>query len=407
MDPVPSQRRRLPPAAAFPLLATVLFAYFMAASAPSPLFIVFQQQWGFSSSLLTVAFAIYAIALLLSLLVAGSLSDHIGRRPVMLVALFMQTLAMLMFLWARGIGGLIAARVVQGIATGLASGALTAAVVEAAPTSQKRLGALISSVSPLAGLAVGALLTGITVKLVGHAVPLVFGTLAAVVVLGAVGVLFVPETAAPRPGAWRSLVPRMAVPVRARGPFLRAAPALVTTWALGGLFLSLVPSLLRDVFGVHDGVVNGSAIATLFGFGALAPMLLSRFGPARAGAFGMTVIVFGIGAMTASFSNASLLLFFIGAAVGGVGFGTAFSAQIQILAPLADSHERAELFASIYVMSYLAFSVPAMAAGLLIAPFGLLQTVRGYALVLLVLGSIGAVLQWFALRNAGRASPAR
>ncbi|WP_237288457.1 MFS transporter [Variovorax sp. PAMC 28711] len=385
----------------------MLFAYFMAASAPSPLFIVFQQQWGFSSSLLTVAFAIYAIALLLSLLVAGSLSDHIGRRPVMLVALFMQTLAMLMFLWARGIGGLIAARVVQGIATGLASGALTAAVVEAAPTSQKRLGALISSVSPLAGLAVGALLTGITVKLVGHAVPLVFGTLAAVVVLGAVGVLFVPETAAPRPGAWRSLVPRMAVPVRARGPFLRAAPALVTTWALGGLFLSLVPSLLRDVFGVHDGVVNGSAIATLFGFGALAPMLLSRFGPARAGAFGMTVIVFGIGAMTASFSNASLLLFFIGAAVGGVGFGTAFSAQIQILAPLADSHERAELFASIYVMSYLAFSVPAMAAGLLIAPFGLLQTVRGYALVLLVLGSIGAVLQWFALRNAGRASPAR
>ncbi len=397
---------RLPPAAAFPLLAVVLFAYFMAASAPSPLFIVFQQQWGFSSSLLTVAFAIYAIALLGSLLVAGSLSDHIGRRPVMLAALLMQTLALLMFLWADGIGGLIAARVVQGIATGLASGALPAAVVEAAPAAQKRLGALISSVSPLAGLAVGALLTGITVKLSDHAVPLVFGSLAVVVVLGALGVVFVPETVVPRPGAWRSLVPRMSVPAKARTVFLRAVPALVTTWALGGLFLSLVPSLLRDVFDVHNGIVNGLAIATLFGAGALAPILLGRLGPAKSGALGMGVILVGLGVMVAALSTVSIALFFIGTAVSGIGFGAAFSSQIQILAPLAEAHERAELFAAIYVVSYLAFSVPAMAAGLLIAPLGLLATVRGYAVALLVLGAVGAVLQWAALRSASRPAPA-
>ncbi|MES2531923.1 MAG: MFS transporter, partial [Pseudomonadota bacterium] len=114
---------RLPSHLAFGLLAAVLFAFFFAASAPSPLFVVFQHAWGFSSSMLTVAFAIYAIALMLSLLIAGSLSDHVGRRPVIAVALVMQALAMGLFLHAHDIGGLIGARVLQGIATGIVSGA--------------------------------------------------------------------------------------------------------------------------------------------------------------------------------------------------------------------------------------------------------------------------------------------
>src|SRR6187399_1277138 len=97
-SPSPAAARwRLPATAAFPLLAVLLFAFFVAGSAPSPLFVVFQQQWGFSPALLTVAFAIYAIALLATLLVAGSLSDHIGRRPVVFTALLLQAGAMLTF----------------------------------------------------------------------------------------------------------------------------------------------------------------------------------------------------------------------------------------------------------------------------------------------------------------------
>jgi MFS family permease len=137
-----ASRLRLPAAVAFPVLALVLFAFFFAASAPSPMFVVLQRAWNFSPSMLTVAYAVYAMALLLSLLIAGSLSDHIGRRPVLLAALLLQTAAMVMFLLARGIGGLIAARIVQGVATGIASGAMSAAVVEAAGRpDQQRLAA--------------------------------------------------------------------------------------------------------------------------------------------------------------------------------------------------------------------------------------------------------------------------
>ncbi|WP_432727906.1 MFS transporter [Variovorax sp. W6] len=396
---------RLPQRAAFPLLAAVLFAFFFAAAAPSPLFVVFQHAWHFSSSLLTVAFAVYAIALLVSLLIAGSLSDHIGRRPVVLAALVLQAVAMGLFLLANGIVGLIVARVVQGIATGVASGALSAAVVEAAPASRKRLGALITSVSPLAGLAAGALLTGIAVKFSVQPVMLVFGVLAAVFALGAAVVLWMPETVTPRAGALASLVPRVSIPVKARAEFARGLPVFIVVWALGGLYLSLAPSLMLHVFGVDNGVVNGLTVAVLSGMGAIAPTLLGRLAAPRPAIVGMASIALGLVLLLAALASRSLALFFIGTAVAGVGFGGAFSALVQTLAPMAQSHERGELFAAIFVVSYLAFSLPAMLAGFLVAPLGLLNTAEGYATVLLLIAAFGTWSQWAVLRRRPRELP--
>lgn len=392
-------RWQLPPAAAFPLLAILLFAFFVAGSAPSPLFVVFQQQWGFSPALLTVAFAIYAIALLASLLVAGSLSDHIGRRPVVFTALLLQAGAMLTFLLADSINGIIAARIVQGIATGMVSGALTAAVVEAAPAAQKRLGAMIGSVSPLAGLAVGALLTGIAVKFALHPVPLVFGVLVAICVVGAVATLFLPESATPRPGALASLVPRISIPVQARAEFFRGVPTMLAVWSLAGLYLSLVPSMLQQIFGIHDGIVNGLAIATFFGLGAASPTLLKSLTPVRMSAVGMSLLAVGAGLVAVSLATRSVALFFAGTALAGFGGGSAFSAQVQTLAPLAQPHQRAELFAALYATSYLAFSVPAMLAGRLIAPLGLPATAEGYAALVLAVAALGAWLRWGSVRR--------
>ncbi|WP_394788712.1 MFS transporter [Rhodoferax sp.] len=384
---------RLPANVAFPVLALVLFAFFLAAAAPSPMFVVMQRAWGFSPTLLTVAFAIYALALLLSLLVAGSLSDHVGRRPVMFAALVLQAGAMLLFVLADGIGGLIAARALQGMATGIASGALTAAVMEAAPAQRKPLGALITSVSPLAGLALGALLSGVVIALVAQPAPWVFGGLALLFALGALVVLYVPETVSPRPGAWASLVPRISIPKAARVVFARSVPALVTGWALGGLYLALAPSILRQVFHTGNGVVSGLVIAVLSGVGALASVLLKRFVPARGVQIGLASMLVGLLLVLLALSTQSLALFFIATAVAGVGFGGAFSAVVQALAPLAQAHERSELFAALFVVSYLAFSLPTMAAGLLVAPLGLLATVQGYVGLLLVTGLAGLWLQ--------------
>lgn len=133
---------------------------------------------------------------------------------------------------------------------------------------------------------------------------------------------------------------------------------------------------------------------------AVAPSLLRRFGTARAAAIGMASIALGMLLLLAALATRSLPLFFVGTAVAGVGFGAGFSAVVEAMAPLAQAHERSELFAGIFVLSYLAFSIPAMLAGALVAPLGLLVTVQGYATLLLVTALLGMRVQWRARPQA-------
>ena len=390
---------RLPSGAAFPLLAILLVGLFFAASAPSPLLLVFQREWHFAPTLLTLAFAVYALALLAILLVAGSLSDHIGRRPVLTGALLLQTAAIVTFLLADGIGWIIVARIIQGLATGAASGALTAAVTESAPPQRRRLGALISGAAPLAGLALGALATGLVVQFTGHPTTEVFAGLAVFFALATVTMVVIPETSTPRPGAWRSLVPRLSIPVRARREFVVSAPVMVATWALGGLYLGLAPTIVRNEFGIDSGLVNGLAIATLTGFGAIASTALGGLTPRLTTVLGTITLGVGAGIGLISLISDSIALFFVGTAIAGTGFGAAFTGTLRTLVPLADAHQRAELFAGIFLVSYLAFGVPAIIAGQLITPLGLHTTAISYGVLLVALALIGLAGQSIAARR--------
>ncbi|MEB0039906.1 MULTISPECIES: MFS transporter [unclassified Pseudomonas] len=113
----------------------------------------------------------------------------------------------------------------------------------------------------------------------------------------------------------------------------------------------------------------------------------------------MASISLGLLILLLSLATHSVELFFIGAAIAGIGSGAAFSALVQTLAPLADEHERAELFAAIFVASYLSLSLAPVVAGFLIAPFGLLQTAQGYLAVLLVVSVLATWTHWRALRR--------
>jgi MFS family permease len=180
---------------------------------------------------------------------------------------------------------------------------------------------------------------------------------------------------------------------------MRGAPVLITTWSLGGLYLALVPSLIIHTFKVENGIVNGLSIATLSGVGAIAPSILKRFESSKAAMIGMSSIIIGILILLISLHTKSLSLFFISTALSGIGFGGAFSAIIQQLAPIVGKHERAELFAAIFIVSYLALSVPAMLAGELVKPLGLLLTVQGYVVLILVTAIVGLLLQRQSLKK--------
>ncbi|RCG33095.1 MFS transporter [Sphaerisporangium album] len=374
--------------AGFWLFAGALLAFMAAASAPSPLYVVYQARWGFSAATLTAVFAVYALALLCALLTVGGLSDFVGRRPVLVGALLAEAVAMAVFLTADGAAHLLLARVLQGLATGAAAGAISAGLVDLQPAPGSRLGSLLNSVAPTAGLAAGALGTGLLVQYAPAPTALVFALLTVVFLLLACAVAFLPDTVAPRPGAFASLRPKVSVPTGARGAFLAALPCLVATWALGGLYLSLGPSLMAGVLHVTDHFVGGLVVTALTGAGAVASVVVRDLPPRRVMIIGSATLATGIAVSLTALAVSSVPIFFAGTLIAGSGFGAAFLGAFRSLATLAAPSERAELFAAVYVVSYLAFSVPAVLAGEAVPLFGLEATALTYGFLIIALALV-------------------
>jgi pimeloyl-ACP methyl ester carboxylesterase/MFS family permease len=387
------RRYSLPPAAAFAGTGLAFAGVTLAAGAPTPLLVLFEHQWGFHAGILTVAFAIYAFGLLLALLVVGSLSDYIGRRPVLIGALSVQLLAMVMFFFASNIDWVIAARAVQGVATGAAFSAFTAALVELAPEGRRELGAVIGSVAPAGGLALGALLTGAAVQFTGSPAKIVFATLTAVTSVGIVVAILSAETVSRRPGAMRALRPEVSVPRPAVREFVAAVPLQIAAWMFVGLFLGLIPTILRGLFHINSGLVNGAAVFAEPGAAAVAGLFVGRISPRASARSGGAEIIVGAAVVLVAITARVLPLLVLGGLIGGVGWGSAYSGTLRMLSPLAKPDQRAGLFAALFTVAYLAFGLPVIVAGQLIPRAGLASTVIGYCAAIVGVGTAGLIAQ--------------
>ncbi len=403
MSPPPLESVETPPAARRPRLpagltlageAVAFTSLYLAAGAVMPLLVLYQEQWGFPAALLALAFAVYAIGFLAAVLTVGSLSDHVGRRPVLLVALIIQLASNLLFLVAPDIGWVIVARIVQGVATGAATAAFTAALVELAPPNRKPVGAILGSIGLTGGLAVGSLLTGVAIQLVAAANSVTFIVLVVVTILGIAVVAVSPETVTRTPGALHSLVPRMAIPPTARREFAAAVPVIAAVWMLSGLSGGIAPSMVRTVFGLNSGLLNGVSGFIAPAASAVTGLAFARLDPRRAMTTGIYASIVGAIGIVGGVHVGSLAVMIIGQAIAGGGFGASFTAALRLVVPLAAAHQRAGMVAAIYVVCYLAFGVPVVVAGQLAEPVGLAPTVYWYtaATVLLALVSLRAQL---------------
>ena len=230
-------------------LASITVTFLAASAAPTPLYATYQKAWGFSALTTTVIFGIYAVALLGALLTVGRLSDHIGRRPVLLAGIAGQILALVVFANAYSVTALLAARIVQGLAAGTTIGAIGAGMLEiaddhdiahvvqglAAGTAigaigagmldiDQARGAVANATASGLGTASGALLSAVAVQWLPAPTRLVYVVLAVLLLAQAFGVLLLPETSPRAPGAWRSLVPQIALPSQTRRPMLAEPP---------------------------------------------------------------------------------------------------------------------------------------------------------------------------------------
>ena len=403
MDPFgeASRRRRWSPATAFASTSAIFVLFAAAASAPTPLYVVYQKEWGFSATTLTVIFAVYAIGLIGSLLTVGALSDHVGRRPVLAAAIALEAAALVLFLAAGDVTSLLAARVAQGIATGAAFSTLGATLVDLNPPHSPGRGGLVNAVAPIGGLALGALGSGALVEFAPAPTHLIYALLLVGAGVAAIVVALMPETSARRPGALASLMPAVRIPVGLRPDVYALVPIIVASWALGGLYLSLGPSVAVSLFGLSNHLIGGLVVTLLWGSGALTAFAL-RTRPTSS-VLGMSAILLSAGTalMLAGVERHSVALGVIGTVVAGGGFGASGLGSFGTLARIARPGERSELLAAALVIAYLAFSLPAVGAGFASTSFGLHFTAVAYSLCVVALGLVALGVQALRSRSVG------
>ncbi|MEV5429282.1 MFS transporter [Streptomyces sp. NPDC052701] len=390
----------------FVLHASVLATLLAASSAPTPLYPHYQDQWDLSPLAVTAVFGAYALALLLALLTTGALSDHLGRRPVLVGALTAESFAMLLLAAADDSGDLIAARTLQGVATAVATSAAGAALLDLADPARPGRAALANSIAPAAGMAAGALFSTLLVRFASAPPGTVYLLLGALFTAQAVAVAFTVETAGGRHGAWRSLRPRLSVPSSARRALLRTGAGVAAVWALGGFYSSLGPALARTVAPHAADMAGGLLFFAVTTAAAATIWALRRPRPPVTVVAGCCALV-GATALTLHGTHGGgLPALFGGAVLAGAAFGAVSQGALRLTLTRLPERDRAATLTAYYVLSYLSMSVPALAAGAAAGRYGLLATTHVYALTAALLAA-AAVVTLTVIPSARATAPPR
>src|SRR6202022_157249 len=299
-------------------------------------------------------------------------------------------LAMILFITAGSATALIVARAIQGFATGFAVTTLAATILD----TDKERAPVVNSVTVFAGLSAGTLGAGALVTFAPAPEQLVFVVLLALSVIEAAILWFMPETANTKPGALASLRPRVRVPRVAQATFAAVTPVNIASWSLGGFYFSLMPAVVSAATGTTLPIVGGLVVAALTFSGAVAVVALRKLAPEKIFLLGIITLALGVLTTLAGvqYQNVGVMLF--GTIIGGTGFGTVFSGTLRSVLPYAQPGERAGLLSAYFVVGYLSFSLPALAAGFLAPIVGLTRTADFYGIgvILLAITSLAITL---------------
>jgi MFS family permease len=359
------------------------------------LYNIYRLEDGFTNFDISMAIVTYSAGTMVSLLLLGRLSNHLGRRHTAIASLGLLLLGCLLLLIVRDIGTLLLGRVLMGIGTGLASSSLTSYIVDAAPSRPEWLSSVASSQGPMLGLTVGAVLSGALVQFAPWPRELIYLTCAGFLLLSAVLIAISPETATPTQGAWRSLVPKFGLPRRVK-PLLPVATAVfIATWATGSFYQAFVPALIAEQLHTRSPLILGLVFAAYMAPSVLGAPIGGRFTPATAQRIGMLSFLIGMVGIIAAIDTGALSVFIVATIFAGAGQGIALSAATRGLLQGSTIEDRAPIFSIVYLICYSGATFPSLIAGELSNIFSLPQIPLGYG----GLAFAAAAFTVFAARN--------
>ena len=353
---------------AFWLVATAFCVNLAFSAVPTPLYVIYQHRDHFSTLMITVVYAVYAIGVIGSLFLGGHVSDWVGRRRVLVPALAVNVLSAVLFIAFPSLGGLIIARVVSGVSIGLTTGTATAYLAElhlgagGSPTGRRPQ--VVATASNLGGIGVGPLGAGLLAQFVPSPLVIPYLIFGGVILVLTLLIAFAPETTTrpdPQP-AWRPQ--RVTIPAHARGAFFAATGAGAAAFAVYGVFNSLMPGFLAGTMHETSYAVAGAVAFSAFAAGAIAQIALGTASTATTLKVSVPVLFAGLALFTVGMWLPSLPMFVIGGIVTGAGGGLVFRGSLVAAASTAPSESRAEVLAGFFLGAYIGLTVPVIALGL-------------------------------------------
>jgi MFS family permease len=371
---------------------------------PTPLWSLYAQRDRLSSLTVTLAFAVYALAVALSLFLAGHLSDWHGRRRVLMPALALEILAGVLFMAWPSLAGLLVARVLSGVGVGAVTATAMAWLPELGGAGSQRV-QVVATGANLGGLGLGGLISGVLAQWAGHALLVPFAVFTAALALAWMALWGAPETRrrqAPRP---RYRPQRLSVPAASRGRFAAAALGAAITFAVFGLLSSLAPSVLARELHQPSHALAGAVAFVAFATAALAQTLTASRPTQQLLAAAIPLLLAGLGLLTIALwlPVASFGVFLAGDVVVGAGSGLMFKGAIATVSEISTPEHRAETLAGLYLAAYLGLAGPVVGLGALTQITSIRLSLLAFA-GLLALGILAAAHALFG-RGAVHPSP--
>ncbi|ANP56894.1 hypothetical protein AVL59_30370 [Streptomyces griseochromogenes] len=361
----------------FAAAAYILFVLTVGTNMPTPLYARYETEFGFSPLVVTLVFAMYAGTLIPTAMFAGALTDSIGYRRVAAPAVALAAVAAVLFSCANGVAWLFAARALQGVSVGAASGALTAALVETEPSGDRARASMLASAMITGGGGIGPVLSGFLGEHAPLPLRLTYLVELALLALAAAAATRLPRMASR--GVWRFRRPR--IPASLRRPFALASAVSVLGWAVVALFLAMVPSYAIAILHRHDLLLAGTAAGMFLLFAAGTQYAVARAGIATRPAGGLLLLTVGLAMLAGAGATDSLWLLLAAAACGGAGQGITFKAALARVNEVAPPESRAEVLSAFYMITYLGVGLPVIGVGFLAAATDLLTAVGTFSAV--------------------------
>lgn len=373
---------------AFWLVALAFGVTMFGTTLPTPLYVLYQRELGFSDLMITVIFAVYAAGVLAALIVLGRASDQLGRRRVLLPGLACSALSAVAFLVAHGLVVLFVGRVLSGLSAGIFTGTATATLVDLAASGRTARATVVGTACNMVGLGLGPLVAGVLAQFAPLPLRLPFWIDLGLVLVAIIAIWVTPETVQV-PEHPRLRVSRPDVPPEVRATFARAATAGFAGFAVLGLFTAVVPSFLGNVLHQPSHVLAGAVVFVLFASSAFGQVALARPFGRWALAAGCGGLIVGMGLLAGGLAAKSLALMVAAAIVAGLGQGLSFRAGLQALNTEAPAERRGGVASSFFVVAYVAISLPVIGEGVAATLVGLQTAGIAFSLVVAVISAAG------------------